>query len=151
LGDGRAERDSPYERVAFYEDGDEDGVYLYDVNTGRNQTQFSMVQDQNTNVVLDLEIPLGESTFLRTGVENVENDRSAEVRSFRFLAAGGPLPQDGLDNRIDYIFADQNFDPNRLLVIENTASSSPAGYLGLLEIDSAYISVESSIGEETEN
>ena len=127
LGDGRAERDSPYERVAFYEDGDEDGVYLYDVNTGRNQTQFSMVQDQNTNVVLDLEIPLGESTFLRTGVENVENDRSAEVRSFRFLAAGGPLPQDGLDNRIDYIFADQNFDPNRLLVIENTASSSPAG------------------------
>ena len=150
LGDGRAERDSPYERVAFYEDGDEDGVYLYDVNTGRNQTQFSMVQDQNTNIVLDLEIPLGESTFLRTGVENVENDRSAEVRSFRFLAAGGPLPQDGLDNRIDYIFADQNFDPNRLLVIENTASSSPAGYLGLLEIDSAYISVESSIGDNFE-
>ncbi len=150
LGDGRAERDSPYERVAFYEDGDEDGVYLYDVNTGRNQTQFSMVQDQNTNVVLDLEIPFGESTFLRTGVESVENDRSAEVRSFRFLAAGGPLPQDGLDNRIDYIFADQNFDPNRLLVIENTASSSPAGYLGLLEIDSAYISVESSIGDNFE-
>ena len=150
LGDGRAERDSPYERVVFYEDGDEDGVYLYDVNTGRNQTQFSMVQDQNTNVVIDLEIPLGESTFLRTGVENIENDRSAEVRSFRFLAAGGPLPQDGLDNRIDYIFADQNFDPNRLLVIENTASSSPAGYLGLLEIDSAYISVESSIGDNFE-
>ena len=87
---------------------------------------------------------------MRTGVEIVENDRSAEVRSFRFLAAGGPLPQDGLDNRIDYIFADQNFDPNRLLVIENTASSSPAGYLGLLEIDSAYISVESSIGDNFE-
>ena len=77
-------KSSPYERVTFYEDGDEDGVYLYDVNTGRNQTQFSMVQDQNTNVVLDLEIPLGESTFLRTGVESVENDRSAEVRSLDF-------------------------------------------------------------------
>ncbi len=150
LGDGEAERDSPYERVAFYEDGDNDGVYLYDVNTGRNQTQFSMVEDQTENVVIDLEIPFGSSTFLRAGVESLKNDRSAEVRSYRFLAAGGPLPRDGLDNRIDYIFADQNFDPNRLLVIENTASSSPAGYLGLLEVDSAYISVESEIGDNFE-
>ena len=154
LGDGEAERDSPYERVAFYEDGNNDGVYLYDVNTGRNQTQFSMVEDQTTNVVIDLEIPLetpfGSTAFLRAGVESLENDRSAEVRSYRFLAAGGPIPQSGLDNRIDYIFADQNFDPNRLLVIENTASSSPAGYLGLLEVDSAYISVESEIGDNFE-
>ncbi len=154
LSDGEAERDSPYERVVFYEDGNNDGVYLYDVNTGRNQTQFSMVEDQTTNVVIDLEIPLeipfGSSTFLRAGVESLENDRSAEVRSYRFLAAGGPIPQDGLDNRIDYIFADQNFDPNRLLVIENTASSSPAGYLGLLEVDSTYISVESKIRDNFE-
>ncbi len=154
LSDGEAERDSPYERVAFYEDGNSDGVYLYDVNTGRNQTQFSMVEDQTTNVVIDLEIPLeipfGSSTFLRAGVESLENDRSAEVRSYRFLAAGGPIPRDGLDNRIDYIFADQNFDPNRLMVIENTASSSPAGYLGLLEVDAAYISFESKIGDNFE-
>ena len=154
LSDGEAERDSPYERVVFYEDGNNDGVYLYDVNTGRNQTQFSMVEDQTTNVVIDLEIPLeipfGSSTFLRAGVESLENDRLAEVRSYRFLAAGGPIPQDGLDNRIDYIFADQNFDPNRLLVIENTASSSPAGYLGLLEVDAAYISVESKIRDNFE-
>ena len=150
LSDGEAERDSPYERVVFYEDGNNDGVYLYDVNTGRNQTQFSMVEDQTTNVVIDLEIPFGSSTFLRAGVESLENDRLAEVRSYRFLAAGGPIPQDGLDNRIDYIFADQNFDPNRLLVIENTASSSPAGYLGLLEVDSTYISVESKIRDNFE-
>ncbi len=150
LSDGEAERDSPYERVVFYEDGNNDGVYLYDVNTGRNQTQFSMVEDQTTNVVIDLEIPFGSSTFLRAGIESLENDRSAEVRSYRFLAAGGPIPQDGLDNRIDYIFADQNFDPNRLLVIENTASSSPAGYLGLLEVDSTYISVESKIRDNFE-
>ena len=150
LGDGEAERDSPYERVAFYEDGNNDGVYLYDVNTGRNQTQFSMVEDQTTNVVIDLEIPFGSSSFLRAGVESLENDRSAEVRSYRFLDAGGSIPLTGLDNRIDYIFADQNFDPNRLLVIENTASSSPAGYLGLLEVDSAYISVESEIGDNFE-
>jgi hypothetical protein len=48
-------------------DGDEDGVYLYDVNTGRNQTPFSMGPDSNTNVGLDLEIPLGESIFLKNG------------------------------------------------------------------------------------
>ena len=119
LSDGEAERDSPYERVVFYEDGNNDGVYLYDVNTGRNQTQFSMVEDQTTNVVIDLEIPLeipfGSSTFLRAGVESLENDRSAEVRSYRFLAAGGPIPQDGLDNRIDYIdtlpFFNNHFAP----------------------------------------
>jgi outer membrane receptor protein involved in Fe transport len=109
-----------------------------------------MVEDQTTNVVIDLEIPFGSSTFLRAGLESLENDRLAEVRSYRFLAAGGPLPRAGLDNRIDYIFADQNFDPNRLLVIENTASSSPAGYLGLLEVDSTYISVESQIGDNFE-
>ena len=27
-----------------------------------------------------------------------------------------------------YIFEDKNFDPSRLILIENTAASSPAGY-----------------------
>ncbi len=48
----------------------------------------------------------------------------------------------------DYIFADQNLDPNRLYVIENTGSSSPAGYEGELEIDAYYASVEALISDQ---
>ena len=127
---GEASRNAPYERVVFYEDTNDLGYWRYDVNTGRNQTQFSYVEDEIDNIGIDLQIPLTISDTeveLKFGSELKENYREAEVRSFRFLAEGGPIPTEGLDNRIDYIFADKNFDPSRLIVIENTAASSPAG------------------------
>ena len=70
------------------------------------------------------------------------------MRSYRFLAEGGPIPSDGLDNRIDYIFEDKNFDPSRLIVIENTAASSPAGYLGDMDIFAAYVTVDAYNDDE---
>ena len=151
LAESTAARDAPYERSVFYEDGDEDGVYLYDVNTGRNQTQFSSVDDDISQIGLDISFPVVTDNLdllLKAGFDTTENNRDAEVRSFRFLAAGGPLPQELLSKRIDYIFADVNFDPNRLLVLENTGSSSPAGYLGDLETDSMYLQVESILSDE---
>ena len=45
------------------------------------------------------------------------------------------------------IFEDKNFDPSRLIVIENTAASSPAGYLGDLEITSAYVNMDAYIND----
>jgi hypothetical protein len=148
---GSASRDAPYERSVFYEDSDNDGIYLYDVNTGRNQTQFSSVDDDVFNVGLDLTIPIEtDSTDLifKVGIDHKVNDREAEVRSFRFLAAGGPLPDELLSKRVDYIFADQNLDPNRLYVIENTGSSSPAGYEGELETTAYYASLEALVSNE---
>ena len=152
LADGSAERDSPYERVVFYEDGDADGVWAYDVNTGRNQTQFSIVEDDTSNIGIDVSIPFtldnGAEIEAKIGFDQSENERQAEVRSFRFLAAGGPLPTELLDNRVDYIFADQNFHPNRLYVIENTGTSSPAGYIGQLETDAAYITFDAMLSDQ---
>ena len=58
LTSGEASRNSPYERVVFYEDTDARGYWRYDVNTGRNQTQFSYVKDQNENFGLDLTYPI---------------------------------------------------------------------------------------------
>ncbi|MEK9693704.1 MAG: hypothetical protein VW235_12320, partial [Rhodospirillaceae bacterium] len=58
LAESTAARDAPYERSVFYEDGDEDGVYLYDVNTGRNQTQFSSVDDDISQIGLDISFPV---------------------------------------------------------------------------------------------
>ena len=150
LTSGEASRNSPYERVVFYEDTDARGYWRYDVNTGRNQTQFSYVQDQNENFGLDLTYPIQlfeRDTVLKIGYDLTENNRDAQVRSYRFLAEGGPIPQDGLDNRIDYIFEDKNFDPSRLILIENTAASSPAGYQGEINTDSMYLTLDTYINE----
>ena len=150
LTSGEASRNSPYERVVFYEDTDARGYWRYDVNTGRNQTQFSYVKDQNENFGLDLAYPIQlfeRDTVLKIGYDLTENSRDAQVRSYRFLAEGGPIPQDGLDNRIDYIFEDKNFDPSRLILIENTAASSPAGYQGEINTDSMYLTLDTYINE----
>ena len=157
LANGKATRDAPYEREIFYQDSS--GVvgtstpdaWLYDVNTGKNQTQFSSVDDNDFNFGLDVSIPLELETMdvqLKAGIDYRDNNRDAEVRSFRFSPAGGPLPAEALSQRVDYIFADQNFDPNRLLVIENTASSSPAGYEGILETSAAYVSMDALLSEQ---
>ncbi len=150
LAGGDASRYAPYERVVFYEDTDDRGFYRYDVNTGRNQTQFSYVNDDNENFGLDLTFPLqlgDQEVIIKTGFDQSNNYRDAQVRSYRFLAEGGPIPTDGLDNRIDYIFEDKNFDPSRLIVIENTAASSPAGYQGDLEISSLYFNLDAYLNE----
>ena len=147
---GEASREAPYERVVFYEDTNDLGYWRYDVNTGRNQTQFSYVNDEIDSFGFDLTLPItiGDSDVeLKIGSEVKQNYREAEVRSYRFLAEGGPIPTDGLDNRIDYIFADNNFDPSRLIVIENTAASSPAGYLGDLETKAFYVSADAYLNE----
>jgi len=151
LTSGEASRLSPYERVVFYEDTDDRGFWRYDVNTGRNQTQFSYVKDKNENIGLDLTYPIQifeTDAVLKVGYDLTENNRDAQVRSYRFLAEGGPIPQDGLDNRIDYIFEDKNFDPSRLILIENTAASSPAGYQGELTTDSIYLTLDTYINEK---
>ena len=91
--------------------------------------------DENENIGFDLTIPVeidNQELLFKVGLDKSNNNRNAQVRSYRFLAEGGPIPPDGLDNRIDYIFEDKNFDPSRLIVIENTAASSPAGYLGVM-------------------
>ena len=117
---GEATREAPYERVVFYEDTNDLGYWRYDVNTGRNQTQFSYVNDEIDSFGFDLTLPIsiGDSDVeFKIGSEVKQNYREAEVRSYRFLAEGGPIPTDGLDNRIDYIFADNNFDPQPHLLL----------------------------------
>ena len=68
------------------------------------------------------------------------------MRSYRFLAEGGPIPSDGLDNRIDYIFEDKNFDPSRLIAIENTAASSQQDTC-VMDISAAYVTVDAYLND----
>ena len=150
LARGDASRYAPYERSVFYEDTDDRGFWQYDVNTGRNQTQFSFVDDENENIGFDLTIPVeldNQELLFKVGIDKSNNNRNAQVRSYRFLAEGGPIPADGLDNRTEYIFEDKNFDPSRLIVIENTAASSPAGYLGDMDISAAYVTVDAYLND----
>ena len=74
LAGGDASRYAPYERTVFYEDTDDRGFWQYDVNTGRNQTQFSFVDDENENIGFDLTIPVKSITrnsFLRLEMINL--------------------------------------------------------------------------------
>ena len=106
--------------------------------------------DENENIGFDLTIPVeidNQELLFKVGLDKSNNNRNAQVRSYRFLAEGGPIPPDGLDNRIDYIFEDKNFDPSRLIVIENTAASSPAGYLGVMDISAAYVTVDAYLND----
>ena len=62
------------------------GVWQYDVNTGRNQTQFSFVDDENENMV-DLTIPVeidNQELLFKVGIDKSNNNRNAQVRSYRF-------------------------------------------------------------------
>ena len=88
LAGGDASRYAPYERVVFYEDTDDRGFWRYDVNTGRNQTQFSYVNDDNENFGLDLTFPLqlgDQEVIIKTGFDQSNNYGDAQVRSYRFL------------------------------------------------------------------
>jgi hypothetical protein len=83
---GNASRYAQYERVVFYEDTDDRGFYRYDVNTGRNQTQFSYVNDDNENFGIDFTFPLqlGEQEVtIKTGFDQTNNYSDAQVRSYR--------------------------------------------------------------------
>ena len=54
------------------------------MNTGKNQTQFSSVDDNDFNFGLDVSIPLELETMdieLKAGIDYRDNNRDAEVKA----------------------------------------------------------------------
>jgi len=142
-----AMRDAPYERFVQYRDFDEDGVIEYDDQQGRNLTRFSRVDDTVKSAGLDFGWALGEERDinLKAGYAYTGTDRESEQRDYRLLELGGALPEELKTHRIDYIFADQNINPGRLVITEVTGSAAPPGYTGTLKVHAGYLGTDAQV------
>lgn len=142
-----ASRNAPYERTVQYRDFG-DGFLRYDFQRAQNLTRFSKIDDTLLSGALDLtyNTDLGGREFiLKGGYSYQDTDRESQQRDYRLLATGGPLPPELTLSRIDYIFADQNINPNRFVITEITGSASPPAYLGKLEVHGAYAGMDAEI------
>jgi outer membrane receptor protein involved in Fe transport len=141
-------RDSPYEKVIRYGRG-ADGVYRHDGEQYRNSTSFSELEDEILSAGADLAwiTPLSDARELtvRGGLAWTDNTRDAQRRDFRFYAAGGSIPLDVQDSRVDYLFSDFNLGPLLFELQEITPSGGAAAYEAGLETRAAYVQVEAEI------
>ena len=143
-----AGRDAPYERSVRYRDFFNDGTLRYDFLSGRNLTSFSNVDDKLFSGALDLVYTTdmdGREAVFKAGYLFTDTDRTSGKRDYRLLPTGGPIPDELLLSRIDFIFADQNINPGRLVLTEVTGSSSDPAYDAALEVHGVYAGVDAEV------
>lgn len=144
----KADRDSPYERSVQYRDFNLDGVIEYDDQQGRNLTRFSTIKDTVKSFGTDFKwLVNGRSEYtVKAGYSYADTSRDSEQRDYRLLELGGPLPEDLKTKRIDFVFAQQNINPNRLVISEVTGAAAPAAYTGELEVHGGYVATDLQLG-----
>jgi len=145
----KADRDSPYERSVQYRDFNLDGVIEYDDQQGRNLTRFSKIEDTVKSIGTDLTYMVGgrsDYTF-KAGYAYTDTGRDSGQRDYRLLELGGPLPEDLKTKRIDFIFAQQNINPSRLVISEVTGAAAPPAYRGDLTVHGAYVGSDLRLGD----
>jgi TonB-dependent receptor len=143
----KSSRDAPYEKGIRYRLVN--GVYLHNASQEQNYTRFSEVEDKVLSGGLDVKytLPLSDAreAVFAAGVARTDNDRSAESREFRFLALNQSLPAAVQAQRVDYLLSDYNIGPDRLVIRETTGAEGAAAYLGELEVNAAYVSVDAEV------
>ena len=142
------QRNSPYEKAIRYGLG-ADGVYRHDGEQYRNSTSFSELDDEILSAGADFAwtTPLSDWRDLTVsgGLAWMDNTRDAERRDFRFYPAGGSIPLDVQDSRVDYLFSDFNIGPLLWELQEITPSGGAAAYEAGLETRAAYLQVEAEV------
>ena len=137
-------RNAPYERQIRYLFDDSIDRYLHDTSRAPNRLSFSELSDKVQNFGIDLAYAIpragAKDTVISGGLDYSDNTRSSEARSFRFVAEGLPLAVQ--QTRVDYLFADYNINPDRLVIRETSASDGAAAYDAGLEVSSAYIKAD---------
>lgn len=143
----KSSRDAPYEKGIRYRLVN--GVYLHNASQEQNYTRFSEVEDKVLSGGVDVKytLPLsGErDAIFSAGVARTDNDRHAESREFRFLALNSSLPADIQAERVDYLLADYNIGPDRLVIRETTGAEGAAAYAAKLEVNAAYVQVDAEV------
>lgn len=142
-------RDAPYERTVRYVLDDDIDAFIYDNQQGRNQTDFSFIQDEIWSGGVDLkylaEFDNGMTVDVKAGYSYTDTQRNSQQRGFRFIERGDGLPADLLASRIDFIFADQNINPNRLVISENTGGAADPAYDGELTVHAPYVGFDAQL------
>jgi hypothetical protein len=142
----RTERDAPYERQMRYIFDDTIDRYLHDTSRTSNRLEFSELVDEIDSAGLTakysvpLPIPDVRDLELSAGIDWFDNTRSATSRAFRFVAEDLPLAVQ--QSRPDFLFADFNISPDRLVIRETTGSSGAAAYDAQLEVSAAFVKAD---------
>lgn len=142
----RTERDAPYERQMRYIFDTSIDRYLHDTSRASNRWDFSELVDEINSAGIDfsysfpLPIPDVRDMTISGGVDYSDNTRTATSRSLRFVASG--LPLEVQQSRPDFLFADYNINPDRLVIRETSGASGAAAYDAALEVSAGYLKAD---------
>lgn len=150
-----AQRDAPYQLTTIYVlDDDLQNPRLLGTQDA-NQFQFSEVLDDTTDFGIDLALPIqsgsGDCFYfcdveLKAGYSYVENDREATSRTFGLVGVAGAPEGTRLDFLYNFIFNNTDANGNILGGVRQVSDTvQPSKYIATLEIDAAYVGIDTQI------
>ena len=138
-------RDAPYQFSILYQDS---GQGLQTTSNSADTTfTFSRVDDDSTDLGIDLELPLVRNgsdcalfceTDLRAGYAYVENDRSATSRIFAI--EGLPNSSTRIDYLLASLYANGQLDSSSI-----GGATFPEKYIATLEVDALYAGFDTQV------
>ncbi len=105
----------------YYDDG---SGYQFETRGDGNRRIYSDLEDNNTDIGLDLKVPykwFGREGAIKVGFNNVDKERNSQIRRFKFEEQiAGSIDQSTLRQGPEDIFADQNLGKQGFLLKEDT-------------------------------
>lgn len=147
FGYSEASRDEPFRReFGFLE---RNGELIFDVQGGVDHfVSFSTVADDvlagGVQGRYNFSLSDSVSGSFYAGWDGSETDRDAARRELTFLNRG--VPDELLRRRIDFIFADQNINPNRFELFDVTGQQFDPNYIGSLIVNGYFVGSEFDLG-----
>jgi len=147
----QTKRDAPYERDVRYIFDPVVNNFVYNPagSGSNNNISFSYIDDKVVSGAVDVKYtqPLSSARDIEysVGMEGYENNRSAQTRSFGFIAANPPLNFLVTQERVDFLFSNFNINPNVFEIRETTGSSGAAAFDADLKVFGAYAKVDAEV------
>lgn len=147
----QTKRDAPYEREVRYVFDPIVNNYVYNpAGSGSNNAiTFSYLDDKVVSGGLDVKYtqPLSAARDIEysAGIEGYTNERTAQSRTFGFIVGSPPLDFLITQQRIDFLFANYNINPDVFVIRETTGSSGAAAYDANLDVFGAYAKVDAEV------
>jgi outer membrane receptor protein involved in Fe transport len=118
--------------------------YLHDTSRATNRWDFSELVDKvaSAGITGTYTIPMENvrAIELTAGLDHLDNARTSTSRSYRFVASNLPLAVQ--QSRPDFLFADFNINPDRLVIRETTGSQGAGAYDAQIEVTSAFVKAD---------
>ncbi|XBQ16690.1 MAG: TonB-dependent receptor [Oceanicaulis sp.] len=145
-----ASRNAPNQRRARYRVTNpaapvEDYEYVLLGQRTGNTISFSRVDETTDDLGFDLTLPaamFGADVEWKAGWSTLSRERTAYSRQIFF---DGSIPAGLEDERIDYVFANQNILQSRFFLREVGGLAFPEAYRGELNVDAAYVGADAQI------